>query len=373
MSVAYPSLHRSRCTRFRYRYSACSRCADACPHGAIALADDGATLDPARCQNCALCIDACHTGAWSSDTFKPIELLRQAIKQPTFSYACAPSGHAADAVVPCLGAIDAASLAYLARRRIPVTLHGASHCAECAHGLRGADQIALKLEACELLTRAAESPAGTAWVAPRLASETGSGGETCGAKSSRDFAAGRRQLFRRLVGRGVDEVVRAATPEEAPPLPPDKAIRAAAYALTEQRELLQIVARRADEQPCTVPLHDALPLMGLSLQAGCSVCEACFRVCSPGAIQIEESPADWQLKFQADRCVACEACLEVCQLHVLDADPVFDARPDQPARVLLALSKQRCARCDRHFVSAKPERSCPVCRDDEDAFSAIFG
>jgi rubrerythrin len=37
------------------------------------------------------------------------------------------------------------------------------------------------------------------------------------------------------------------------------------------------------------------------------------------------------------------------------------------------MAKQRCARCDRHFVSPAPQQSCPICRDDEDAFTAIFG
>lgn len=373
MSIAYPQFRASRCTRYRYRYSECSRCADACPHAAIMLGDDGAALDPARCQNCALCVAACRTGAWASESFKPIDLLRQAIKQLTFSFACAPSGARADVVVPCLGAIDAASLAYLAKRRIPVTLHGAEHCAECAHGGRGAEQLAMNLEACAVLMRAAEPAAGAPWMAPQLAADSARAGDAEPSRSHGHFAAGRRQLFRRLVGRGVDEVVRAAEPLEAPPPVPDKAIRAGAYALTEARELLQIVCKRNDDEPFAVPLHEALPLMGLSLRAGCTVCEACFRVCPTGAIRIEESPADWQLVFEADRCVACEACLEVCQPRVLDAEAVFDARPEQPARVLLALSKQRCARCDRHFVSPVPEETCPVCRDDEDAFAAIFG
>jgi len=369
MSIAYPQFHSSQCVHYRYRYSECSRCADACPHEAIELSDEGATLDAARCQNCALCISACRTGAWDSASFRPIELLRQAIKQETFSFACAPSGLSADAVVPCLGAIDAATLAYLAKRRIPVSLHGTGHCTECAHAPRGAAQLALNLEGCAALEVAAEPTKDHPWIRAAVASvplptrvckDTG-------------FAAGRRQLFRRLIGRGVDELAQSAAPVAAPPPVADKAIRAGAYALTEQRELLQIVCKRNDERTFEVPLHEALPLMGLALRAGCTVCEACFRACPTGAIQIEESPADWHLKFQADRCVACEVCLEVCQPRALDAEPEFDARPEQPARVLLALSKQRCRRCDRHFVSPSPEETCPICRDDEDAFAAIFG
>lgn len=370
MSLAYPQFRASRCTRYRYRYSECSRCADVCPHEALVLRDDGVGLDATRCQNCGLCVSACRTGAWTSEQFKPIDLLRQAIKLPAFSVACAPSGAVADAVVPCLGALDAASLAYLAKRRIPVTLRGAEHCTACPHGERGAAQLAMNLAACDVLMRAAEPLAGEPWIAPQREAAAPHVADRQADRLPEGFAAGRRQLFRRLVGRGVDEVARAPEP---PPSAPDSAIRPGAYALTEQRELLQIVCARKDGQPFTVPLDDALPLMALTLYAGCTACEACFRVCPTGALQIEESPADWQLKFQPDCCVACEVCLEVCQPRVLDADSAFDARPERPARVLLALAKQRCERCDRHFVSAQPEQTCPVCRDDEDAFSQIFG
>lgn len=367
MSSAYPEFRTSRCTRFRFRYSACSRCSDACPHDAIALSDAGAQLDRARCQNCALCVAACHTGAWASEGYRPIDLLRQAIKQPAFAIACAPSGLAADVIVPCLGNVAAGMLAYLGKRRIPLSLLGSAHCAECVHGAKGAAQLALNLEAAELL-RAAGS--GSDWAEVSVPNNSAG---SAGNRTSAVNPSARRQLFRRLIGRGVDEVARAADAPGAPAQIPEKAIRAGAYAGTEQRELLQIVCERKDAQAFMIGWHEALPLMQLALRQGCTACEACFRACPSGAIQIVENPGDWALTFQSDRCVACAVCLEVCQPRVLDAEAAFDARPEQPARVLHRLVKQRCDRCDRFFVSPTPEETCPVCRDDEDAFASIFG
>lgn len=371
MSIAYPEFHASRCTRYRFRYSACGRCADACPHDSITLSEEGVAIDPARCQNCALCVTACHTDALSSSAFKPLDILRAAIRQDHFTIACAPSGAVADAIVPCLGAVDPASLAYLAKRRIPLMMCGASHCAQCAHGAHGAMQLALNLEAYEVLAKAGgTSDPNADWVGPQVEAASvaphPSGG---GAR----FTASRRQWLRRFVVRGIDELTQVVEPGAASVSTLDKAIRAGAYALPERRELLQIVCARKDAQPFLVPLHDAIPLMALSLRPGCTTCEACFRVCPTGAIKIEESPAEWQLKFDADRCVACAVCLEVCQARVLDADAVLNARPEQGPHMLLAMSKQRCARCDRHFVSHNPQQTCPICRDDEDAFSALFG
>jgi energy-converting hydrogenase A subunit P len=362
VGLAYPEFHNTRCTRFRYRYSECRRCADACPHEAITLSDTGAQIDSARCQNCTLCISACHTSAWASESFKPIDLLRQAIKQPAFSLACTPSGLAADAIVPCLGAVDAAMIAYLGKRRIPLTLLGRTHCGTCAHGSKGAEQLAANLDAAESL-RAAARVADKEWLEPQLSDSA--------TQTSTQPRAARRQLFRRLIGRGVDAVT--APQAVARPVVPDKAIRAGAYVGTEQRELLTIICDRKDDQPCAVGWHEALPLMQLTLQSGCTDCEACFRACPTGAIQIVENPGDWALTFRADRCVACDVCLEVCQPRVLDAAASFDARPEQPAKVLHHLLKQRCERCDRFFVSPSPEKTCKVCSDDEDAFSMIFG
>ncbi|TRZ55923.1 MAG: 4Fe-4S dicluster domain-containing protein [Rhodocyclaceae bacterium] len=366
MSIAHPEFEATRCVRYRFRYSGCTRCVDACPHQSIDLEDSGASLLVERCQNCALCISACHTGAWSASAYKPIDLLRLAIKAEQFSVACAPSGMAADAVVPCLGSLDACTLAFLEKRLQPISLHGTAHCPECAHAPKGEEQLAANLEALAELRRAA---APEVWRETRIADDSVAATPPNGPR----FAAGRRQLFRRLIGRGVDEIISAAEPQASPRPAPDQAIRAGAYALTEQRELLRIVAARKDGQPFRVAIHEALPALDLRIKPGCTLCEACFRVCPTGAIRIIESSGDWAIVFQRDRCVGCAVCLEVCQPRVLNATAQFDLTPDQPARPLISRAKQRCDRCDRFFVSPRTEETCPVCRDDQDAFSAVFG
>lgn len=363
MTVSLPAFHTARCTRYRYRYSECRRCLDACPHEAVELTDEGIRLDAARCQNCALCTAACPTAALAADNLPRLDLLRRAIKGERFSFACAPSGLAADAIVPCLGAIDAAMLAYLAKRRIAAELRGSHHCAQCAHGARGEAMLAAGLEAAAALEQAA---APEEWLGAALSEAPGAQEE----KS--DFRAGRRQLFRRLIGRGVDEVARAATPATELPVE-EKAIRAGPWFVPEMRELLQIVCKRKDDAPFRIGSHEALPLMDIRLRRGCTACEACFRVCPTGAMQIREDDASWNLAFAIDRCVGCGACLEVCQPRVLYAAESFDAAPEREPAVLRQLAKQRCSRCDRFFVSPEPVDTCPVCADDEEAFTAIFG
>lgn len=372
-----PDFRANCCTRYRYRYSECRRCAEACPHDAITLSDEGATLVADGCRNCGLCISACHTNAWSSPAFKPIDLLREAIKHNAWSLACEPSGCSGDAVVPCLGAIDAVWLAYMAKRRIPVTLHGGGHCADCMHGQTGEAQLKLNLAALDTLLAASTQSTGKdrpvpAWMMPVVAQDLRNPMAREKEVGKNAIAASRRQLFRRLFSHGGDKPL-AATEAGTPAKVPERAIRAGAYTASEQRELLQIVCKQKDDRRFPVTFHEGLPLMRLTLQSGCTLCEACFRVCPTGALQIVENPGDWALTFQTDRCVACEVCLEVCQPRVLDAATSFDARPEQAPITLIRQTKQRCSRCDRHFVSPTPEQTCTICSDDEDAFAAIFG
>lgn len=362
MIAAYPEFRQVRCTRYRYRYSECRRCADACPHDAIALDDEGAAVDAGRCQNCGLCSAACRTGAWDAGNLRRVDLLKQAIRATHWSFACAPSGAAGDAVVPCLGAVDAAMLAYLAKRRIAVELRGAGHCANCAHGTRGAAQIEAQTEAVAMLGAAS----GEAWAPVTIIVE-----EANGAVPPAGFAPARRQLFRRLLGRAATEM-QAPSPAAVEPIP-DKAIRAARPFVSEPRELMQIVARRRDGSPFLVREHEALPLLKLVMNDGCTACEACFRACPGGALQVRETDTSWALSFNADHCVACEVCLEVCRPQVLRPAPEFDATPAAAESVLHTLGKQRCRRCDRAFVSPEPAEVCAVCTDDESAFDAIFG
>lgn len=363
MTVSVPELQAARCTRYRYRYGECRRCAEACPHDAIELLDEGIRLDAARCQNCALCTAACPTAALKADNLPRLDLLRRAIKTDRFSLACAPSGLTADAVVPCLGALDATMLAYLAKRRIAVTLLGSHQCDRCAHGARGEAHLAANLEAADALERAA---APEEWLAAALAAAPGESG------TQSDFRAGRRQLFRRLVGRGIDEVTRVAAPAAGQPVE-EKAIRAGAWFVPEMRELLAIVCKRKDGQPFRLAPQKALPLMDIHLKHGCTACEACFRVCPTGALQIRDDGESWNLAFFLDRCVGCGVCLDVCQPRVLHAAESFDATPEREPAILHRLAKRRCDRCDRFFVSAEACETCPVCADDADAFTAIFG
>lgn len=359
-----PEFRRERCVRYRYRYSECSRCREACPHAAVTLSGEGAAIDPASCRNCALCVAACPTEAWSAENLPHIELLKQATGNSHFVIACEPSQAAGDARVPCLGALDAALLAYLVSRGVTIELKGSWHCGECPQGGKGA---AMREFAREGLERLSAGIGDGKWAAIAQAEP-----EMAEKKTAPQLNTSRRHLFRRFAGRAVAEVARLDAPLQQAPAPL-KAVRVAAPFSTVRRELVQAIWPAAGEGE--LPCDTALPFAEIKLRPGCTACEACARVCPTGALAIRESRMRWELAFQFNRCVACGVCLEACQPGVLDfaaAVPLAAGR-NKEAVSLRALDKRRCTRCDRFFITSGAEALCPVCGGDDQDFASIFG
>jgi energy-converting hydrogenase A subunit P len=364
-----PEFRPTRCVRYRYRYSECRRCADACPHDAVNLTDEGITLDETRCRNCALCTSACRTEALAAGNLPRIDLVRRAIKQRTISIGCAPAGAETDEVVPCLGALDPAMLSYLAKRGTTVELAGSEHCARCHHAPKGREQLELNLAGLDVLRRAAGDEQ---WADTRLAQP-----KDGRPRKSEQHDMARRQLFRRFVGRGVDKMVQAGSDLPVPPAP-QKAIRIAAPFSTAQRELLQTLWQAPGAGQAgigAIATHPALPLAHLRLEPGCTVCEACARACPTGALQVSEGQQAWSLALQPSRCVACEVCLEACQPGVLRSLDIMaiPALAGTTPVAMHVMPKRRCSRCDRFFVSAGGSETCPVCVGDDGDFASIFG
>lgn len=364
--LTQPDFRRQNCTRFRYRYSACRACADACPHNAIALSDEGITISEAECRNCALCTAACPTEALAAGNLPRLDILKRVLdaRPKQITIACAPSQARGEETVPCLGALGAAMLATLAANGVTVVLAGAHHCERCLHGEVAAGLIASQLDGVAIMR---ETTGSEAWAPVTMAGLDAAGDADKGHDPSR------RHLFRRFLGRPAEAVAAAAHAVEPQPVPL-KAVRFAAPFSTVSRELLQRLFDRAPADAPPLPRHDALFAARVEIAPGCTACEVCARACPTGALQIEESGVGWALSFRFSRCVACGLCLEACQPRVLSyADAVTSLPAARETVTLHALHKQRCSRCDRFFISATPAEVCPICEGDDGDFAAIFG
>jgi Pyruvate/2-oxoacid:ferredoxin oxidoreductase delta subunit len=359
--LAVPNFRAERCVRYRYAYSECNRCAEACPHEAVRLFDAGVELLAANCQGCALCVAVCPTDALLEKSVSADSLLKSAGGRERYTIACAPSAARGDTVVPCLGAINAVTLAEFSRQGIELHLAGSGHCGECAHGSKGADIIRSVLEARDAIC-AVELPGvtKTEWAQLVLDEATGDEGN--------EIAASRRQLFRRLVGQSLEVI---AGEDVAPP--PLKAIRAAAPFMPERKALLNDIFDGCEEALRAVR-HAAIPAENWVVAQGCTNCEACVRVCPTGAMQLLEDNNAWRLVLLAERCVACDVCVEVCQPKVLrqrDAD--FVVVNKQKGRLLRNVPRKRCKTCDRLFVTENDASICAICSSDDEDFLHIFG
>ncbi len=357
-----PGFKSERCVRYRYTYSECKRCADACPHGAIRLFDAGVEVLASQCQSCGLCVSACQTEALIQPTLSADHLRTLAGDAAEFTLACTPSQAKGDASVPCLGALHPVVLTELTWQGIAVELVGASHCPECAHAAKATEMIRSNLEACELL-RACGKPEAHAVLTLRS-----DDADESGQRQRPDMS--RRNLFRRAIGHGADVMAGRFEPTQAPL----KVIRAAAPFLPDRKVLLNAMFAAEGEAPITMPRHEAIPAEDWQVAAGCTYCEACARVCPTGAIQLLENNTGWRLAFLNDRCVACDVCAEVCQpgaMRQSESGQVLINK--QKGRLLAGVSKTRCLRCDRVFVNEGHETICPICRGDDDDFSSIFG
>lgn len=359
-----PEFHATHCTRYRYRYSACRRCADVCQYDALALSEEGISISPSACRNCSLCVAACPTEALTAADLPRIEILKRASGQPALTIACAPSGLRGDQVVPCLGSVDAAMLAHLSSRGVALTLAGTQHCSACAHGKNAMRQLDLHLAALAELKSAA---GGDHWAEITVPAN-------CAAQPvTAEHSAARRHLFRRLVGRGGDQMMHPITQDDTAPAPL-KAIRFARQFSSAGREVLQGLLDRAENAgQMPLPAHPAIFAAQVETPHGCTACEACARVCPTDAIQVRESGVAWELTFASSRCVSCGVCTEACQPRVLHLAPAMHHWKAPQTVVLHARSKQRCNRCDRFFVSPEAADMCPVCTGDDDDFAALFG
>ena len=311
---------RERCARQRHRLSACRRCLDVCPTGAIAW-EDGLQIDWDRCQRCGACATVCPTGALeprlpSNDEIW-VQAGRAAGERGWVGFACSratlPEGAGQELIhTNCLARLDESLLmgviAYGARSVWLV----AGACETCPLGSARAAVERVVHRAGALLAalgRPACIELGTC-LPPDLA--TGAGGQE--AADQGVGGVSRRGLFKTLAR----ETARASASarawrEAATPAPSPAGEDGLPTALPDKRLMLMAALERLGRpaEPCFEAGEDGL-WAGLEFTADCTACQMCTFFCPTGALIKAAHEDRAGVVYQVSRCVNCNLCRDLC-------------------------------------------------------------
>ncbi|MEE9568793.1 MAG: 4Fe-4S binding protein [Candidatus Binatia bacterium] len=92
--------------------------------------------------------------------------------------------------------------------------------------------------------------------------------------------------------------------------------------------------------------HPFSPLGVVTLETGCTICEACTRACPTEALGVQRDSEGVALNFDPGLCIGCEACVPVCPERVVRVGKVTDLSRLAQERVTLHRgSEVLCEKC----------------------------
>lgn len=352
------------CIAARSLPSACSRCAQACPVGAVRVGEAGPEL-VADCLGCGRCAAACPTGAIVLKGFPDSGKLPDgnAVQHvECWKVPASLTGHAAMRV-PCLGGLDAGWLLEWQARlgRTPLALIDRGWCAQCsaggdAHPVRPAvDEAARLLDACRV--QSAERPRLVQRPLPVQLMPAAI------PQPAAEEKIDRRAFFRRFAA----EAARAI-PAPTPAAPRKR--RGSDFPLPKRERLLAVLSALTQRSIEALP---AAVLPGLTLAAGCDHLGACAGMCPTGALRLYEEDGHAGAAFEPRDCVACGLCAQACPARAIEVRPAGPSELNAVEQILTAFPLVKCGNCLTPFAAARGETLCPACRRHRAMAGTLFG
>ncbi len=344
------------CVAARHRRCVCSKCIDACPHGALSIEGRSVVCDASACTHCGACISACPTEAIASTLLSKKDLLARLVssieateRRPVLACSealgalTAEGRFANDRVValPCLDRIDEALLlSALAMHGSEVSLV-CGNCEECEIGCGAFGQVLASVQG---ILQQAGLGEGVRFEAAREFPAHAFGAESVEAGEPDEPSKGRSSLSRRELLSGTrgriakaasdvaDEVIVGSAlhsiASQLGLLEPDSPIVASsrgqvsAWAIGALAEPLLSGERQDEERAmhiasCRVDSR----IFGLpQIDFGkCHNCHLCTTYCPTGALaKRSEGPKVLGFETRQHLCCQCLACVNICKVGALE-------------------------------------------------------
>lgn len=356
------SVQPHRCVVVRNRNATCRRCAEACPTGAIAVADNDLAVAPEACVGCATCATVCPTAALEARKPDDKELLRAAVAALQANDGVAvvmdeAMQAAAEGRYDPTRVVAVKSLARVDESLIAVLAAGGASSVVLVAGPRRKEGFAPSADAAQTAAEGAEAPAGDDAADPSgvdrtarrvrdaaaLLLETWGSDATVKLTSKlprsvrlsepAEFDAGRRGFFSTMRDEArsaalitAEHVVReklGAEEEEEPAFAKVGEDGTLPHFLPERRGRL-LLALSSLGEPADVMIDT--PLFGHVVIDGevCTSCQMCATFCPTEAIRkfgdgatAAETGKPFGIDHYTGRCVQCCCCEDICPVGAL--------------------------------------------------------
>ena len=335
--------------------TACRRCPEICPAGALRVADAGPEVT-GDCLACGRCAGACPTGALRANGFDGRPKLPDGNSPVRIECWKVPRSRSGpDALrVPCLAGLSVARLVELAALARGVEMIDRGWCAGCRAGAGARAQWEETThQANEALWACGVSPATGVRVVKTPLPEAMRPEAIPSAAA--EITLGRRAFFSRLRG----ELARHG---EAPPVA--RASRAGPFPLPGRKRLLKALQTLAGPSA-------AVALPAITVSAQCANHGVCAAACPTRALRTQETENASGLMFDAMTCVACGLCVRRCPQGAIALRPATLAGAFPAA--LTRFEKRLCAACREPFAGPAGEAYCVQCATGQRLARDLFG
>ncbi|MFK7761749.1 MAG: 4Fe-4S binding protein [Roseobacter sp.] len=296
----YVRLEEPLCAHSRAQQTACTKCLDICPTGAISSAGEHVAIDPLICAGCGACAALCPSGAIGYDA-PPVATLFQRLN--TLARAYRQAGGTAPRLLVHDEDFGVEMIALSAR-------HG--------RGLPG-DVIPLGVSAL--------AGFGHAEMLAALASGFSRVDILLSPKTERDVVRAEANLAIAIAGSDTIEVLDIADPDILSDGLYDahagRALAEPILPMGSRRQVARLAAKAMQPEQEVLPLPAGAPYGAIIVdQNACTLCLSCVSLCPSGALG--DNPDNPQLRFQEDACLQCGLCSNICPEQAITLAPQLD-------------------------------------------------